>query len=101
MRPAEGAATAIVWYEARKALAAASWTWEREMYRFAWTRYERRLSDDGRRVRGVTYPGFSPDRGSGRSPMTYSATGRPPIRCSRRMRSSTGGSQPRYQIPSG
>ena len=36
--------------KARKALAAATWTAERELYRFAWTRYERELSADGRRV---------------------------------------------------
>ena len=50
LRPEEGATTAVVWDEARKALAAATWTAERELYRFAWTRYERELSADGRRV---------------------------------------------------
>lgn len=48
--PAEGAATALVWEEARKALAAATWTSDRELYRFWWTRYVRDLDDDGRRV---------------------------------------------------
>ncbi len=33
--------------------------------------------------------------------ITYSSTGRPPIRCSWMIRSSTGGSQPRYHVPSG
>lgn len=50
VRPAEGAATARVWEEARKALAAATWTAEREMYRFAWTRFTRRIDESGRRV---------------------------------------------------
>jgi drug/metabolite transporter (DMT)-like permease len=39
--------------------------------------------------------------GSGRSSMTYSATARPPIRCSSMMRSRTGGSQAAYHVPSG
>ena len=50
VRPAEGLATARVWEEARKALAAAAWTAEREMYRFAWTRFVREVSPDGRKV---------------------------------------------------
>jgi hypothetical protein len=47
---AEGVATAVVWEEARKALAAAEWTQERGMYRFAWTRFLRELGADGSRV---------------------------------------------------
>lgn len=50
VRPAEGLATARVWEEARKALAAAAWTQERQMYRFAWIRYVREVAPDGRRV---------------------------------------------------
>jgi len=50
VRPAEGLATARVWEEARKALAAAAWTAERGMYRFAWRRFVRELAPDGRRV---------------------------------------------------
>jgi hypothetical protein len=40
----------VLWEEVRKALAAAAWTSERGMYRFAWTRFERELAADGRRV---------------------------------------------------
>jgi len=50
VRPAEGLATSRVWEEARKALSAAAWTSEREMYRFAWMRYVREVAPDGRRV---------------------------------------------------
>ena len=50
VRPAEGLATATVWEEVRKALAAATWTSDREMYRFEWTRFERKLDQTGRRV---------------------------------------------------
>ena len=50
VRPAEGLATASVWEETRKALAAAVWTAERELYRFSWMRYTRDLSANGRRV---------------------------------------------------
>lgn len=50
VRPAEGLATATVWEEARKALESATWTSEREMYQFAWMRFERSLDERGRRV---------------------------------------------------
>lgn len=50
VRPAEGIATARVWEEARKALAAAAWTADRGLYRFAWTRFVRELSTSGRRI---------------------------------------------------
>ena len=49
IRP-EGVATAAVWEEVRKALAAATWTAERGMYRFAWVRFERRMAANGQRV---------------------------------------------------
>ena len=48
-----------------------------------------------RGVHGSSLPG------SGRSTITYSATGLPPTRCSVMMRSRTGGSQARYHVPSG
>lgn len=51
VRPAEGAATARVWDEARKALEAADWTRERQGYRYRMLSLERRLEPDGRRVR--------------------------------------------------
>ena len=50
VRPAEGVATATVWEEARKALAAATWTSEREMYQFAWMRYQRSVDESGLRI---------------------------------------------------
>lgn len=50
VRPAEGVATASVWDEARKALAAATWTAERGMYQFAWMTFQRSLDQTGRRV---------------------------------------------------
>ncbi|HZD06306.1 MAG TPA: carboxypeptidase-like regulatory domain-containing protein, partial [Longimicrobiales bacterium] len=50
VRPAEGLATARVWEEARKALAAAQWTAERELYRFSWERYVRDVAPDGERI---------------------------------------------------
>lgn len=43
-------ATAVVWEEARKALEAARWTADREMYRFSWRRHVRELDASGRRV---------------------------------------------------
>ena len=49
IRP-EGIATATVWEEARKALAAARWTEDRGLYRFTWARFEREVAADGRRV---------------------------------------------------
>jgi len=52
VRPTEGLATARVWEEARKALTAAAWTAEKELYRFAWMRYVRDLAPNGRRVLG-------------------------------------------------
>jgi hypothetical protein len=42
-----------------------------------------------------------PPRGRGLVAKQYASTGRPPIRCSWMMRSSTSGVQPRYQVPSG
>ena len=50
VRPAEGLATATVWEEVRKALASATWTSDRAMYRFEWMRFERTLDRTGRRV---------------------------------------------------
>ncbi len=50
VRPAEGLATATVWEEVRKALASATWTSDRGMYRFVWIRFERTLDRTGRRV---------------------------------------------------
>jgi hypothetical protein len=50
VRPDEGMATAVVWEEARKALAASTLTAERGLYRFTWMRYDRRLDRDGSRV---------------------------------------------------
>jgi hypothetical protein len=50
VRPADGVATATVWDEARKALAAATWTTDREMYQFSWMKYSRDLDASGRRV---------------------------------------------------
>ena len=50
LRPERGLATATVWEEVRKALAAATWTTERELYRFAWVRYVRELDEGARRV---------------------------------------------------
>ena len=46
-RPAEGRQTAVVWEEARKALAAATWAADRGIYRYQSVLYERKL--DGRR----------------------------------------------------
>jgi hypothetical protein len=46
IRPAEGLATARVWDEARKALAAASWLETQQMARFEAIRYERELDAD-------------------------------------------------------
>ena len=46
-RPAEGRQTAVVWEEARKALAAASWAADRGIYRYQSVLYERQL--DARR----------------------------------------------------
>jgi hypothetical protein len=46
----DGTATATAWEEARKALAAATWTSERELYRLTWIRYARALGMRGDRV---------------------------------------------------
>ena len=43
MRPEEGRATAQVWEEVRKALAAEAWTREAGLYRYTLLRFERRL----------------------------------------------------------
>lgn len=51
-RPTRGLATATVWEEARKALDAATWTSEREMYRLAWIRYVRELDASTGRILG-------------------------------------------------
>lgn len=50
VRPAGGLATATVWEEVRKALAAATWTSERELYRFAWIHYVRDLDAETQQV---------------------------------------------------
>lgn len=50
VRPREGEATARVWEEARKALAAAAWTRENQSYRFRVMTYMRRLDVTGRLV---------------------------------------------------
>ena len=50
LRPEEGLAVARVWDEARKALAAASWTQERGLYRYEMLGIKRFLDQDGRRV---------------------------------------------------
>jgi len=50
VRPEEGLATARVWDEARKALAAAAWTREKGIYRYRLVNYERELDRDARRV---------------------------------------------------
>ena len=62
IRP-EGVATAIVWEEARKALAAATWTEDREMYRLTWMLFEREVAANGRRILDETRTfnrGFTP-----------------------------------------
>jgi hypothetical protein len=69
VRPTEGVATATVWEEVRKALDAATWTSERELYSFSWTRYQRELDENARRVlsetrtneRGYTISPFAAD----------------------------------------
>lgn len=50
VRPEEGVATARVWEEARKALAAAAWTDEMELYRYRLVEYVRRRDRRGREV---------------------------------------------------
>lgn len=50
--PSAGAATATLWEEARKALEAARWTSDREMYEFAWIRHVRDLDASGTRIHG-------------------------------------------------
>ena len=50
LRPEEGLAVARVWDEARKALAAASWTQERGLYRYEMLGIKRFLDEGGRRV---------------------------------------------------
>lgn len=50
VRPGTGEATATVWEEARKALEAARWTSDRELYRFAWMRYVRQIDRLGERI---------------------------------------------------
>ena len=50
VRPADGVATATVWEEARKALTAVTWTSDREIYRFAWKRFQRGMDATGRRI---------------------------------------------------
>ena len=50
VRPEEGLAVAKVWNEARKALAAASWTQERGLYRYEMLGIKRMLDDRGQRV---------------------------------------------------
>jgi len=50
VRPEEGRATARVWEEARKALAAAALTLESQLYRYTLLHYRRELDADARRV---------------------------------------------------
>jgi hypothetical protein len=49
VRPTSGA-VAVVWEEARKALAAAAWTAGRDVYRMVWTKYQREIAATGRKV---------------------------------------------------
>ena len=49
-RPSEGEATAILWEEIRKALAAATWTASQRGYRYRHLQYERDLDRRARRV---------------------------------------------------
>ncbi len=49
-RPSEGEATAILWEEIRKALAAATWTASQRGYRYRHLQYQRELGRRGRRV---------------------------------------------------
>src|SRR5690606_24922594 len=65
--PRQGAATAVVWEEARKALEAARWTEDRELYRFIWSRHTRSLDAYGR-VRGEDR-----DRGRTLAPRPFQA----------------------------
>lgn len=51
VRPAEGAETAALWEEARKALNAAAWGKERRLFRFRMVRHERELDPRTLRVR--------------------------------------------------
>ena len=50
VRPEEGRAVAKVWDEARKALAAATWTQERGLYRYEMLGIKRLLDEEGRKV---------------------------------------------------
>ena len=50
IRPEEGRQTAILWEEARKALAGASWTASQTQYRYNTVRYERDLDVSRRRI---------------------------------------------------
>ena len=50
VRPEEGLAVAQVWEEARKALAAATWTQERGLYRYEMLGIKRLLDERGRKV---------------------------------------------------
>ena len=49
-RPSEGEATAMLWEEIRKALAAATWTASQRGYRYRHLQYERDLGRRGRRI---------------------------------------------------
>ena len=63
LRPEDGLATATVWEESRKALAAATWTSERRLYRFAWIRYVRELDANAAQILGEerrSRRGFTP-----------------------------------------
>ena len=64
---------------------------------------QRPVLPDGRRAVRADRMEARYREGRSRSFVTiaYSSTGRPPIRCSWMIRSSTGGSQARYQVPSG
>lgn len=65
VRPAEDERTAVVWEEARKALAAASWTASRELFHIVSTVYRRTLETRRRRVLRETH---SPSIGNTSAP---------------------------------
>jgi len=50
LRPQQGAATARVWEEARKALELAAWTQKSGVYRYTLLHFERTVASDGRKV---------------------------------------------------
>jgi hypothetical protein len=56
VRPEEGRATARVWEEVRKALAAEAWTREAALYTYMLQRFERTLDRDAEKVESTTEP---------------------------------------------